>query len=370
MRSRRAQGGEQEARWEAVKNRDSTADGSFFYSVRTTGVYCRPSCGARTPRRENVEFHASAEAAERAGYRACRRCRPNEPPQAERRAAIVAGLCRHIDSSEAMPALAELAAHAGMSVYHLHRLFKAATGLTPRAYHAARRAERAREELRMSSSVTEAIFASGYGSSGRFYEGASQVLGMKPSVWREGGKDEVIRFAIGECSLGSILVASTQRGVCAILLGDDPQELAHDLERRFPRAQLIGGDAGFEELVARVVGFVEQPRIGLELPLDIRGTAFQQRVWQALRGIPAGKTLTYAQIAIGAPEAVRAVAGACAANTIAVAIPCHRVVRKDGLLSGYRWGVERKRELLRREGGSQAGGSPEAEGPAVLLERG
>ena len=204
----------------------------------------------------------------------------------------------------------------------------------------------------MSSSVTDAIYASGFSSSGRFYESASQLLGMKPRVWREGGKDEEIRFAVGECSLGSILVASTERGVCAILLGDEPDELAHELERRFPRARLIGGDAGFEELVARVVGFVEQPRIGLDLPLDIRGTAFQQRVWQALRRIPAGSTTTYSELArlIGAPDAARAVAGACAANTLAVAIPCHRVVRKDGVMSGYRWGVERKRELLNREG--------------------
>src|SRR5690606_1774627 len=232
-----------------------------------------------------------------------------------------------------------------------HRVFKATTGLTPKAYAAAHRARRVRSELARAGSVTEAVYEAGYNSSGRFYAQADAVLGMRPGDYREGGMNNEIRFAVGECSLGSILVAASERGICAILIGDDPDALARELQDMFPNAGLVGGDAGFEQLVARVVGFVEAPGIGLDLPLDVRGTAFQQRVWQALRAIPAGETASYAQVAerIGAPKAVRAVAGACASNRLAVAIPCHRVVRSDGALSGYRWGVERKRALLERE---------------------
>jgi AraC family transcriptional regulator of adaptative response/methylated-DNA-[protein]-cysteine methyltransferase len=341
-------------RWAVVTARDPSADGDFFYSVKTTGVYCRPSCAARPARPENVAFHASAAAAERAGFRPCKRCKPDQPPRAERQAAQVAELCRMIESNEEAPTLDELAGHVGLSVFHAHRLFKAVTGLTPRAYAAAHRAKRVRSELDRSGSVTEAIYGAGYKSSGRFYEKSNERLGMTPTKYRDGGTNTEIRFAIGECSLGSILVAATARGICAILLGDDPEELAHDLERRFPRARLIGADAGFEQLVAQVVGLVEKPRAAVELPLDIRGTAFQERVWQALRKIPAGTTVTYTEIAgsIGAPTSVRAVAQACAANALAVAIPCHRVVRNDGALSGYRWGVERTRTLLAREASS------------------
>ena len=336
-------------RWAAIHARDAGA--GFFYSVKTTGVYCRPSCGARPARPENVAFHLTSAAAEAAGFRPCRRCKPDQPSLSERRSALVAELCRLIDGRENVPSLEELAAHARLSVFHTHRLFKAATGLTPRAYAAAQRAKRVKAELERSGSVTEAIYGAGYSGSGRFYAESNGMLGMTPSSWRAGGADLEIRFAIGECSLGAILVAATARGVCAILLGDNPQELAHDLERRFPRARLIGADAGFEELVAKVVGLVEHPGLGTELPLDVRGTAFQQRVWQALRRIPAGTRATYAEIAraVGAPKAIRAVAQACGANALAVAIPCHRVVRTDGKLSGYRWGVERKRALLDRE---------------------
>jgi AraC family transcriptional regulator, regulatory protein of adaptative response / methylated-DNA-[protein]-cysteine methyltransferase len=342
---------ENDPRWAAVRARDASADGTFFYSVKTTGVYCRPSCAARPARPENIAFHANTAAAERAGFRPCKRCKPDQPPLAERQAAQVARLCRLIESGDEVPTLEELASHVGLSAFHTHRLFKTVTGVTPRAYAAAHRAKRVRSELRMKGSVTEAIYGAGYNSSARFYEKSSELLGMTPSRYRAGGTDLEIRFAIGECSLGSILVAATERGVCAILLGDDPQELAHDLEQRFPRAQLIGADGEFEQLVAKVVGLVETPRVGTKLPLDIRGTAFQQRVWKALSEIPAGKTMSYSEIAhsIGAPKAVRAVAQACAANALAVAIPCHRVVRTDGDVSGYRWGVERKRELLARE---------------------
>ncbi len=338
-------------RWAAVRSRDRSADGRFFYSVKTTGVYCRPSCGARPARPENVAFHASAEDAERAGFRPCKRCRPNEQPLAARQAERMAELCRHIEQAETPPTLDELAERAGMSPWHLHRSFKAVTGLTPRAYAAAHRARRVREGLQRGGSVTEAIYDAGYNASSRFYEQSGELLGMTPRAWRAGGADAEIRFAIGQCSLGAILVARSERGVCAITLGDDPEALAHELQDRFPQAQLIGGDAEFEQLVAQVVGGVEAPQQGIDLPLDVRGTAFQQRVWQALRAIPAGRTASYAEIAqrIGAPTAVRAVAQACAANPLAVAIPCHRVVRQDGALSGYRWGVARKRTLLQRE---------------------
>ena len=338
-------------RWNAVMTRDRQADGLFFYSVKTTGVYCRPSCAARGARPENVEFHVSAEAAERAGFRPCKRCKPNQLPLVEQHAATVAELCRVIENAEQAPTLAQLAAHARLSTFHLHRVFKTATGLTPKQYAAAHRTKRVKVELGRSNTVTEAIYGAGYNSNGRFYEQSNDVLGMTPTAYRSGGANTEIRFAIGECSLGSILVAASDRGVCAILIGDDPDALARDLQDRFPRAHLIGGDSHFEQLVAKVVGFVEAPALGLDLPLDVRGTAFQQRVWQALREIPAGRTVSYSQIAsrIGAPKAVRAVGAAVGANPLAVAIPCHRVIRNDGSLCGYRWGVERKRALIERE---------------------
>jgi len=338
-------------RWASVVARDSLANGKFVYSVKTTGVYCRPSCAARTARPENVRFHANCGDAERAGFRPCKRCKPDQPTLVEQHAAKVAGICRLIESAEIVPGLEELARHAGLSTYHFHRVFKAATGLTPRAYAAAHRAKRVRNELERGGTVTEAIFDAGYNSGGRFYEKSNEMLGMTPSSYRAGGTNTAIRFAIGECSLGAILVAASERGVCAILMGDDPNALARDLQDRFPRAELIGGDKAFEKTVAKVVGFVEAPGLGLDLPLDVRGTAFQQRVWQELAKIPAGSTASYTELAnrIGSPRSVRAVASACAANAIAVAIPCHRVVRNDGALSGYRWGVERKRALLEKE---------------------
>ncbi|HEY7649796.1 MAG TPA: bifunctional DNA-binding transcriptional regulator/O6-methylguanine-DNA methyltransferase Ada [Methylomirabilota bacterium] len=351
---RRSPGSTDEDRWAAVVRRDAGADGLFYYSVKTTGVYCRPGCASRRPRRENVRFHSTPAEAERAGFRPCRRCRPNEPGLAKQRAAAVARACRLIETAEAMPNLDTLAAAAGMSRFHFHRVFKTVTGVTPKAYAAAQRTRRVREELTRNATVTEAIYGAGFNSNGRFYATSSEVLGMTPTAFRSGGPGASIRFAVGECSLGSILVAATEKGVCAILLGDDPGPLVRELQDRFPKAQLVGGDAGFERLVAKVVGFVEAPALGLDLPLDVRGTAFQQRVWQALRRIPAGSTTSYTKLAarIGAPTAVRAVARACATNAIAVAIPCHRVVRNDGGLAGYRWGVERKRALLSREAAS------------------
>ena len=343
-----------DAAWAAVCAREATADGQFYYAVRTTGVYCRPSCSSRRPRRENVSFHGTPVAAEAAGFRPCKRCRPDGPTREERHAAAIANACRVIETSQTLPDLDTLATAAGMSRFHFHRIFKQVTGVTPRAFAAAERKTRMRDELVKQSSVTAAIYGAGFNSNGRFYAASHQALGMKPGVFREGGAGERIRFAVGESALGAILVAATVRGLCAISLGDDPEVLIHELEDRFHRAELVGGDAAFEATVAQVVAFVDEPRRGLDLPLDIRGTAFQERVWQALSRIAPGQTVSYADIAttIGQPRAVRAVARACAANTLAVAIPCHRVVRNDGALSGYRWGVERKRALLAREEGA------------------
>ncbi len=338
-------------RWERVVGRDKNADGSFWYSVATTGIYCRPSCPSRTAHPKNVAFHDTVVAARAAGFRPCRRCNPDRPSAEDATAAIIAKACRTIDEAETPPSLTELAAMAGFSPFHFHRLFKAATGVTPKAYAAGRRAARVRNCLNGHGSVTKAIYDAGFGSNGRFYAVSTSLLGMTPGRFRAGGARETMRFAVGQCKLGAILVASSASGVAAILLGDDPDLLTRDLQNRFPNALLIGGDAGYETLVAMVVGFVEAPHLGLDLPLDVRGTAFQQRVWQALRDIPVGTTATYTEIAarIGAASSVRSVAGACAVNPLAVAIPCHRVVRQDGGLSGYRWGIERKRQLIKSE---------------------
>ena len=341
----------QDPRWAIIVARDKAADGSFWYSVATTGVFCRPSCPSRLANPKNVRLHDSIGAAEAAGFRACRRCNPGGISIEAANNAIVAKACKLIDEAGEALSLAKVAESVELSPHYFHRLFKRATGLTPKAYAVAGRSARLRDGLATAATVTEAFHEAGFGSNGRFYEVSTGVLGMSPTHYRAGGAQEVLTFAVGQCSLGAILVASSAKGVAAILLGDDPQRLVRDLEDRFPRARLVGGDAAYEQLVAQVVGLVEAPAHGLALPLDVRGTAFQQRVWLALREIPAGKTETYSSIAakIGSPQSVRAVAGACAANAHAVAIPCHRVVRNDGGLSGYRWGVERKRELIDRE---------------------
>ena len=340
-----------DTRWAAIVAREAASDGIFVYSVETTGVYCRPSCVARRPNRANVRFHDTVAEAERAGFRPCKRCKPSEPSLVEQHSEKVREACRLIETAEEAPKLDDLAASVGLSPYHFHRIFKAALGLTPKAYATAHRHKRVRRELGRSATVTGAIYDSGFNSNGRFYANSSELLGMTPTEFRSGGGNTEIKFAVGECALGSVLVAASQKGVCAILLGDDPQSLLKDLQDQFPRARLLGGDKDFERLAAKVISFVEAPRGGFDLPLDIQGTAFQHRVWEALRRIPAGATASYADIAeaIGAPKSVRAVARACASNRLAVAIPCHRVVRTDGSLSGYRWGVERKRALLARE---------------------
>ena len=342
---------EADPRWARVVARDKTADGQFWYSVATTGIYCRPSCPSRGCNPKNVGLHDTLADAQATGFRPCKRCNPDGPSPDVENAAIVAQACRLIEQSEEVPSLTELAEAVGRSPGYFHRLFKASTGLTPKAYAAGFRAGKVREQLDKTGTVTEAIYDAGFNSSGRFYEQSNSLLGMTPTQYKKGGQNEEIRFAIGESSLGAILVASSGKGVASILIGDDPNALVEDLQDRFPRARLVGGDADYEKFVARVVGLVEAPRLGMDLPLDVRGTAFQQRVWQALREIPAGRTASYTEIAarIGSPSSVRAVAGACAANNIAIAIPCHRVVRNDGNLSGYAWGVERKRALIARE---------------------
>lgn len=352
--------GDENYYWAAVQARDRSFDDRIYYSVATTGIYCRPSCPARRPRRENVAFHATCRDAEAAGFRPCRRCQPNAPSLQERTAAKVAAACRLIEAAEDTPTLATLAAAAGVSADHFHHMFKAATGVTPKAYATAQRRKRLHDAMRSTNTVTEAIHDAGFNSTSRFYAQAPDMLGMAPSAFRAGGAAEEIRFAVGECALGAILVAASAKGIAAVLLGTDPDELICDLEERFPKAVLIGADPAFEQVVAKVVGLVQAPGLALDLPLDVRGTAFQHRVWQALRAIPPGTTATYSEIAdaIGLPKAVRAVAAACAANKIAIAIPCHRVVRSDGSLSGYRWGVERKKDLIEREAQAVASAKP------------
>jgi AraC family transcriptional regulator of adaptative response/methylated-DNA-[protein]-cysteine methyltransferase len=343
----------EDPRWISLCHRDKNADGRFFYAVRTTGVYCRPSCGARTPRPENVIFYPDEVQAEKAGFRPCKRCKPTQMSLSEQYSELVSKLCKQIETQDPPPTLNELALQNLISSFHLHRVFKAITGLTPKAYAKAHRADKVRQQLVdiKKQTITSAIYEAGYSSQGRFYEEAKQILGMTPKRFKSGGTDTHIRFAIGECSFGSILVAASSVGICSILMGDDPHSLLLDLQQHFPHADLVGADREFESWVAKVVGFVEAPQFGLDLPLDIRGTLFQKRVWKALQHIPVGKTISYRELAekLGDPKASRAVAGACAANTLAVAIPCHRVIRQDGGLSGYRWGVERKQKLLARE---------------------
>jgi AraC family transcriptional regulator of adaptative response/methylated-DNA-[protein]-cysteine methyltransferase len=347
-------------RWVRIVARDKSADGHLWYSVATTGVYCRPSCPSRTANPGNVQLHDTLQSARATGFRPCRRCNPDGLSLESENAVLIAKACRIIEESEEEPLLETLADAIGRSPSHFHRLFKAATGLTPKQYAAANRAQKIRQGLVAGNSVTEVIYDAGFNSSGRFYENATDMLGMTPSQYRAGGTNEEIKFAVGQTSLGAILVASSTKGVASILLGDDPDELVRNLQDRFPKAHLIGGNRDYEALVARVVGFVEAPNIGLDLPLDVRGTAFQHRVWRALQQITVGETVSYAVIArrIGSPQAARAVADACAANNFAVAIPCHRMLRNDGSLSGYAWGVERRRLLLGREACRKAGLQP------------
>lgn len=338
------------SRWRALLARES-GNADFIYAVATTGVYCRTGCPARLPKRENALFFASGEEAEKAGFRPCARCRPDEETPEKRQAGLVAGLCEVIRNSAEPPTLGTLAARAGMSASHLRRLFRRVTGVTPKAYAKAVQAERLRQGLGGAATVTEIIYGAGFGSAGHFYGQSDAILGMTPTAWRKGGEKELIRYAIRPCSLGLLLAAQARRGICAISLGDDREKLVASLRASFPVAALAAEDAALDGIMAAIVAFVDDPAGGLDLPLDIRGTAFQCRVWRALRDIPAGKTMSYAEVAaqLGMPEAARAVARACAANTLAVAIPCHRVVRSNRALSGYRWGTGRKMALLEAE---------------------
>jgi AraC family transcriptional regulator, regulatory protein of adaptative response / methylated-DNA-[protein]-cysteine methyltransferase len=340
-----------DVRWAAVMERRA-ASPAFVYAVTTTGIFCRPTCSSRRPLRANTRFFGTNADAEAAGFRGCRRCRPEgDAPDAEQ-ARLIGRICRLIDDAETPPSLGELAAQAHMSPHHFHRVFRALVGVTPKAYAGARRRERLQRALPQAATVTEAAYGSGYNSSSRFYANAASELGMSPAAYRGRGANDVIRYAIGQCSLGSILVAVTQRGVCAIDLGDDAGALQASLVERFARATVAPGDATLERHLADAIALVDGPAAARpEIALDIAGTSFAQRVWSALREIPYGETATYGAIAeaIGAPGAARAVAKACASNPVAVAIPCHRVVREDGADTGYRWGAQRKRELLRRE---------------------
>ena len=316
-------------------------------------MYCRPSCAARRADPRNVSFHTSSAEAERAGFRACRRCRPEQTSPQQPVLDAVARACRAIERAATTPPLAVLARTAGLSPHHFHRVFKKTTGVTPGQYAAGVRSRRLATGLLRGRGVTDAIYGAGYGSGSRVYERSAQLLGMTPGQYRAGAPDVPITFTTGTSTLGGVLVARTATGVCAILLGDTPEALEADLRRRFPRAAVARGTAALARLLQRVVTVIERPGTPPELPLDIRGTVFQVRVWDALRRIPAGATASYAEVAraIGAPSSARAVAAACGANPLAVVVPCHRVVRGDGSLSGYRWGLDRKRALLQREGG-------------------
>jgi len=342
-----------DSRWRAVTERDSRADGAFFYGVSTTGIFCRPSCGARTPLRKNVSFYREPSEAKLAGFRACKRCKPESTPPRQHQKELAVEACRLIERAEDEPTLNELAEAAGLSPYHFNRVFKSIVGVTPKQYAIAHRSRIAAENLKTSKDVTSAIYESGYGASSRFYESAQRRHGMTATDMRKGGAGIEIRYAFGDSSLGLVAVAATDRGICAVLFGASREELSEDLQDRFPKAVLEVADASsdFEQWVERTVGYLEGQSKHFDIPLDVRGTAFQELVWRTLREIPEGQTASYAEVAqrIGRPKSARAVAGACAANPVAVIIPCHRVVRADGGLSGYRWGTRRKRQLLDRE---------------------
>lgn len=344
--------------WTAVTDRDASLVGEFVFAVKTTGVFCRPGCPARTPKRGNVIFFADCGEAKRAGYRACMRCKPEQAVGGAGHSAMIAravdAIKQAVAKGEGLPALSDLAAQAGLGERAFRDAFKLATGVTPSAYASELRAQSVRGKLKKDGAViSEVVYEAGFGSSGRFYEAADGMLGMSPGVYRAGGAGETIRYAVAECTLGAVLVAQSSRGICSILLGDKPEALRSELEGMFGSAELVAGDSEFDDVVLAVVGLIDEPRNGIDLPLDIRGTAFQRRVWEALRGLRPGDRVSYSELAerIGSPGSVRAVAGACAANRIAVAIPCHRVVKSDGSISGYRWGVDRKKELLDRERG-------------------
>jgi AraC family transcriptional regulator, regulatory protein of adaptative response / methylated-DNA-[protein]-cysteine methyltransferase len=342
---------QEDARWEGVLRKDATLDGQYFFAVKTTGIYCRPSCPSRTPKRANVVFYDTAQSARDAGFRACLRCAPDGLSKRQQQTQAILQACRIIEAQQERISLQDLAGKVGLSPHHFHRIFKDVTGVTPHDYFKARQISQIGESLKTTSSVTEAIYDAGFSSSGRFYENTNAMLGMTPKTYKAGGAGELIRSAVRQCALGLVLVAATDRGICTIEFGDDEQELTARLIKRFPHSTVLPSDAQFDAWLAKLLAHIHLPQSALDLPLDVRGTVFQQQVWKALQDIPPGQTVSYSDVAmrIGKPKAVRAVATACASNVLAVAIPCHRVVRSNGELSGYRWGIERKQSLLDTE---------------------
>ena len=337
------------ARWAALQNRDNMADGRYVYGVVTTGVYCRPACPSRLALRKNVRFFDTSADAERAGFRSCKRCRPDQLSLSAQHTAMITRACREIETADEPPTLDTLASNANLSRYHFHRIFKSVTGITPRQYATEHRAKKIKSALQKNPTVTDALYHAGFNSSGHFYETAR--LGMTPTQFRKGAAGVMIRYAICPCSLGLVLIAASEKGLCSVRFGDSRHALEMELRADFPNALIVPAEKDFDAMIENVIARIESPGKQSSLPLDIAGTAFQQKVWRALQKIPAGKTLSYATLAqrIGQPTATRAVASACAANALALVIPCHRVVRSDGSVSGYRWGVERKRLLLARE---------------------
>ncbi len=340
-----------DARWDGVLRKDASLDGQYLFAVKTTGIYCRPSCSSRTPKRVNVEFYTSAQAARTDGYRACLRCAPDGLSKRQLQTQAILQVCRSIEVSQEKISLTNLAQQVNLSPHHFHRIFKEVTGVTPHDYYKARQIAQIGQSIKETDSVTEAIYDAGFSSSGRFYENTNAMLGMTPKAYKAGGAGEAIRVAVRSCALGLVLVAATERGICTIEFGDDAQALMQRLRLRFPQASILSEDAQFEAWLMQLLAHIHVPKMALDLPLDVRGTVFQQQVWKALQDIPLGSTVSYTEVAqrIGKPKAVRAVATACASNVLAVAIPCHRVLRGNGKLSGYRWGVDRKRSLLDAE---------------------
>ncbi len=338
-------------RWNAVRENRSDADGLFYYAVITTGIYCRPSCRSKLPNRDNVEYFATCDDALAAGYRACKRCKPTTISKAREIEQIIIHACRIIEESETSIKLDDLATQVNLSPYHFHRLFKRTVGITPKQYASRHQSRRFQTNLMTSPSVTDAIFSSGYGSSGSAYDKTRDQLAMRPKAYRKGAAGVSITYGIAQCFLGWVIIAATDRGICAIEFGDDPEALPGQVQSRFPNAQLNKADVGFKTLIQEVVDFIESPKDSFRVPVDIQGTAFQQQVWEVLRQIRPGQTMSYTDVAerLGKPNAVRAVASACAANKLAVVVPCHRVISKAGKAGGYRWGAERKEKLLESE---------------------